>query len=138
MPRKPAVSAGPGRGGPARGGGWGGPPKGAGRGGPAKPFTADSPTRVTVPLAEARAANGDRPSAYATRKERDEQRAETLRDHLYALATTAERQETQLSAAVAFLNRVEGLPVARQLIAGDPDGGAVQHAVVLIPCKSGD
>jgi hypothetical protein len=37
-----------------------------------------------------------------------------MRDVIGTLALNAEREETQLSAAVAYLNRSEGLPVATQ------------------------
>lgn len=96
----------------SQGKGWGGPAKGAGKG-PAKPFTAESPTRQTIPGGKGDPVKMD---ARAEKRARDEVRAEELRDHLYTLATKAERQETQLSAAVAFLNRVEGMPVAKQQV----------------------
>lgn len=42
-----------------------------------------------------------------------EERAAALLDHLEGLAFGAERQETQVSATVAALNRLEGLPVQK-------------------------
>lgn len=86
------------------GAGWGGPAKGAGHG--KRPaFTPDTAPRghgwvVTT-------------GSEVERKARDAERAALIRDHLYTLATTAERQEAQITASVAFLNRVEGLPVSR-------------------------
>jgi hypothetical protein len=44
-----------------------------------------------------------------------EARLALLKDHLFNLATSADRQETQLSAAVAYLNREEGMPIARSV-----------------------
>lgn len=41
-----------------------------------------------------------------------EARLAQLKDHLADLGLNADRQETQVSAIVAYLNREEGLPVA--------------------------
>lgn len=96
--------------------GWGGPAKGAGKGGAAKPFTIDTPTRVFKTVIEARA---ERPSGavsgYELRKLINEERAQELKDHLYSIATTARHEITQVRAAEAWLNRHEGMPVARNL-----------------------
>jgi hypothetical protein len=46
-----------------------------------------------------------------------EARIAALKAKLEDLAFNAAREETQLSAAVALLNREEGLPIARQLTA---------------------
>ena len=90
---------GSGRGGPAKGHGWGGPPKGA------------STTRIKLGDPEGiQALSND-----AEIKARAAARAETLLDHLFHLAMKGEREETQLAASVAYLNRVEGMPVARNL-----------------------
>jgi hypothetical protein len=89
--------------------GWGGPAKGAGAR-PASPFTADTPTRVTVSCGR-----GD-PLKLAARMERqaiDAAVAQTLMDSLIALALTADTDTVKIWAAEAWLNRVEGLPVAR-------------------------
>lgn len=48
-------------------------------------------------------------------KARNEARNVELKEHLYHLAKNAEREETQLSAAVAWLDRDEGKPIARQI-----------------------
>lgn len=117
-PKSKHGSTGQGHGGPARGG----PAKGAhpalgsagdGWGGPAR---GESQTKGRV--AEFHAMSND-PDVKAKAAER----IETLKDHLYGLATSAERQETQLAATVAYLNRVEGMPVQRQVVAtvADPD-----------------
>ena len=57
---------------------------------------------------------------------RQAERAARLHDHLYTLATDAERQETQLAATIAFLDRVEGKPVSRvdNRVSGG-EGGAI-------------
>lgn len=79
---------------PSMGDGWGGPAKGA------------STTKGRV--AEFQPMSND-PEIKARRAAQ----AEQLHEHLYELATQADRQETQLAATVAFLDRVEGKPVAR-------------------------
>lgn len=113
MPRPKGNGAG--HGGPATGSGWGGPAKGAGK--PAKPFTADSPTRVTVPLAEARAANGDKPSAYATRKAELEARADRYLDLMDEIAMDKEEpSKLRLEAMVHARNQILGTPTAKQQV----------------------
>jgi hypothetical protein len=105
---------------PGKGEGWGGAAKGAGRGGPAKAFTKDSPTRVTVQAVAGQTGSGAQmgdPEKAARRRELaalEEVRQQQMRDVIGTLALNAEREETQLSAAVAYLNRSEGLPVATQ------------------------
>ncbi len=61
-------------------------------------------------------------------KARAAQRVEALKDHLFGLATKAERQETQLAAAVAYLNRVEGMPIARTVTATVADPNSLTDA----------
>lgn len=109
MPRNAITRLGNGIG---QGAGWGGPARGAGRGGAARAYTAGCPTRRTFPGGQ-----GD-PGKRVARDEERASRAATadeLRAHLSHLAFHAEREETQLSAAVALLNRIEGLPVARNV-----------------------
>jgi len=55
------------------------------------------------------------PGNQVTHVRRGPEAAQALKDHLFALATTAERQETQVTAAVAWLNRHEGTPIARNI-----------------------
>ena len=93
-----------------QGAGWGGPAKGAGSG-PAKPFTAAD--AVTIPGGKGDPVKMD---ARAEKRARDEARAEALKDHLYQLATTAEREETQVTAAKHWLDRHEGMPIAKQQV----------------------
>jgi len=76
------------------GDGWGGPPKGAGH----APFEP-----------------GNQVAAGPHDMHSTEEKAERLRRHIYKLAESAEREETQLAASIAWLNRVEGMPVARNL-----------------------
>lgn len=84
----------PSRGAASKGDGWGGEAKGSG----AAPFKP-----------------GNKASAGPRDMTTNEEKAERLRQHIYKLAEGAEREETQLSAAIAWLNRVEGMPVARNL-----------------------
>jgi hypothetical protein len=91
---------------PARGSGWGGPAKGAHTHSPG-----------SVQPGEIRNPQG----RFAMTAERQRERAEAkakakeLKDHIYGLALTADREETQLAASIAWLNREEGMPVARNL-----------------------
>ena len=86
-------------GGPARGvihpEGWGGPTKG--RRPAIQPGDPDGIQRM---------------SHDPERRALNLQRVEELKDHIFTLATTAERQETQLAAAEAFMNRELGTPAA--------------------------
>jgi hypothetical protein len=101
----------PAGGGPARGvgkgDGWGGPAIGAGTGGPARAFTAASATR--------HAGHGDpkKMAARALRSAEKKARIEHLIDQLGDLALNAQREETQVSACIAVLNRLEGRPVKK-------------------------
>ena len=96
------------RGGTRRGNGpgWGGPKQGEGH-------------RIT---------SGDAAAVKALdtpqRRAGKEARAAALLDHLEALAFNAERQETQLAAANAALDRLVGKPVQTQVnIKGEPFAG---------------
>ena len=82
---------------PPGGPGWGGPAKGA------------STSRIRPGDPDGIQQMSNDPEVRA----RQAERAARLHDHLYALATDAERQETQLAATIAFLDRVEGKPVSR-------------------------
>lgn len=83
------------------GAGWGGPAKGAGNGG----------------KRHANFAPGNQEAVGHTGPGARAARIEALKDHLYLLATTAEKQDTQVRAAEAYLNRVEGTPIARSVVA---------------------
>lgn len=93
--------------GPAQGPGWGGQAKGAGSSVPVGPKP-ENMTNSGAPSAEMRAAKRLRDLA----KEEAEM---IMREKLFDLGQSAAREETQLSAAVAFLNRSEGMPVSRNL-----------------------
>lgn len=95
---------------PAKGAGWGGPAKGA------------SASRIKPGDPDGIQAMSNDPDI----KARQAKRAAKLHDHLYALATEAERQETQLAATIAFLDRAEGKPVSRvdTRVSGG-EGGAI-------------
>lgn len=62
-----------------------------------------------------------------------EAKAELVLEHLFGLALTAERQETQVSAAVAYSNRVAGLPIARQLTAVTDEARVLRIEIVDEP-----
>lgn len=84
--------------GAGQGDGWGGPAKGAGSiSTRAEPF-----------------GHGNTVSA-VQRDMSGAEKAWLLKEHLYMLATTAAREETQISAAVAWLDRHEGKPIARNV-----------------------
>lgn len=98
------------------GAGWGGPAKGAGS--PAKPFGSDSPTRQTIPGGKGDPAKMmDR----AGKRARREAIADEMFEHLVFLAKNATSEQVQKGAAEAVMNRVEGMPTARQEHSG-PDG----------------
>lgn len=97
-------------GGVGKGDGWGGPARGA------------STSRIKPGDPDGIQAMSTDPDI----KARQAERAAKLHDHLYGLATEADRQETQLAATIAYLDRVEGKPVARndtRLSAGE--GGPI-------------
>src|SRR4051794_38042075 len=85
------------------GSGWGGDAKGAGTGGPARAF-------ATGNKEAAGHAGHDKPALQARAE-----RIEALNDKLFVLAMTADKQETQMQAAVHLLNRLEGCPVQRNV-----------------------
>lgn len=95
------------------GDGWGGPAKGPGNGNPRQNFAGGGGNDRVMDSRASRAPG--EPSKYATDKERAEARARELKDHLYHLARRAEREETQVRATEAWLNRHEGMPVARNV-----------------------
>jgi hypothetical protein len=83
--------------GAGKGDGWGGPAKG------------ESAARIKPGDPDGIQQMSNDPEV----KARQAERAAKLHDHLYALATDADRQETQLAATIAYLDRVEGKPVSR-------------------------
>ncbi len=102
---------GAGQGGPAKGEGWGGPARGAST----KRIKAGDPDGI-------QALSND-----AAVKAHQVERAEALTDHLFALAMNADRQETQLAATIACLDRIEGKPVQRQDVTSQ--GGRVGYVI---------
>jgi hypothetical protein len=103
---------GAGSGGIAKGAGWGGPAKGA------------STSRIKP---------GDPDGITSMRhdpdnKRRQAERVEAVREHLFGLALNAERQETQLAASVAYLNRIEGTPLQRAVVANVADPSKLTDA----------
>ncbi len=90
------------------GAGWGGPAKGAGNqdAGPGRP---DAETAPAIQAAKA-------------------ERLEAVKAKIFDLAMNADRQETQLQAAVAFLNREEGTPIARSITVQTDDLASLSDA----------
>jgi hypothetical protein len=104
--------------GEARGKGIGGPAKGAGKGagwgGPAK---GASTSRIVPGDPDGIQSMSNDPRILA----RGRVRLEHLRDRLYEMSFNAEREETQLAAINAYLNREEGTPVQRVVTASVTD-----------------
>jgi hypothetical protein len=65
------------------------------------------------------------------RREDEEAAAQEMRQKILNLARTAQREETQLSAATAYLNRVEGQPIARTLAAKVDDISSLDDRELL-------
>ena len=91
--------------GAGKGDGWGGPARGA------------SASRILP---------GDPTGVQALSRDPDiaskrEDRLQLLRDHMFHLALNAAREETQLAAASAYLDREEGKPIARTVTAAVDD-----------------
>jgi hypothetical protein len=84
--------------GPGKGQGWGGPAKGA------------ASSRFVKGEMHPMQGQDRAPPVAAAREER----LALLRENLWNLAFTAERQETQLAATTAYLDREEGKPMQRQ------------------------
>jgi hypothetical protein len=99
-------------GGVGRGPGWGGPARGA------------SSSRITQGDPDGIQAMSNDP----TIKRRQAERVELVREHLFGLAIGAERQETQLAASVAYLNRIEGTPLQRAVVANVSDPSKLTDA----------
>jgi hypothetical protein len=95
---------------PGNGSGWGGPKRG------------ESQTAGRV--AEFQPMSND-PEIAAAR----ETRIAELKEHLYGLAKSAERQETQLAATVAYLNRELGTPAASLNARVDGEMGVTMQIV---------
>lgn len=116
---------GAGRGGPAKGAGtgkgWGGPARGA------------STSRIRPGDPESIQRLSNNPDV----KARQALRAEALTDHLFDLAMNAERQETQLAAAVACLDRIEGKPIQRSVTATVADPSSLSDAELVAIIKAG-
>jgi hypothetical protein len=101
MSDKPKQTCGTRRGnGVGKGDGWGGPAKGPGHRFVKGEVIEGQGKAHTAPYVAAR-----------------EERLAMLKDRIFRLALEAQREETQLAAATAYLNREEGMPVARQITA---------------------
>lgn len=94
--------------------GWGGPARGAG--------TSKAPSAQVFKAGNRKAAGPHDLSGY--------RRCQQLLEMLYTLAMTAESQDVQVSAAVAWLNRVEGKPVARTINVALGDSSALEDAAL--------
>jgi hypothetical protein len=94
--------------GAGKGDGWGGPPKGEGTRyvkGEVQPLQGKGNTAEVVAKREARLAR--------------------MEDVIFDLAENAQREETQLAAAIAFRNQILGLPIARSINANVDDPAKV-------------
>ena len=94
----------------SKGDGWGGPARGASLGGPARPFKAGNTTRVSFHKGEGDPTKAEKRRARAAAKET---RNKQLLDLICDLALNAEREETQLTACIAALDRLEGKPLKK-------------------------
>jgi hypothetical protein len=96
------------------GAGWGGPKKGA----------STSRIRKGDPEGIQRMSNDPDVKAAAA------ERIATLKEHLFTLARNAERQETQLAATVAYLNRELGTPAASvSAQVSGANGGPIHYVI---------
>lgn len=100
---------------------WGGPAKGA------------STSRILPGDPDAIQKLSNNPLVLAGR----EQRLRLLRDKIFTLALTAEREETQLAAANSYLNREEGTPVQRVVTASVTDPSQLTDAELAAIAAAG-
>lgn len=114
------AAKGPGKG-AGQGDGWGGPAKGA------------SKSRILPGDPDGIQPMSNDPRIAARGKER----LGVLRDKIFELALTAEREETQLAAANAYLNREEGTPVQRVVTASVTDPSLLTDAELAAIAAAG-
>jgi hypothetical protein len=95
--------------GPGQGDGWGGPARGSGHGSERGVFNCET-SRAAVAKQHA-----NREAGLMSKADIRRQRTEELEAILYRLAVGAEREETQISAAVKLHAIYNGQPVARNL-----------------------
>ena len=107
---------------PSMGDGWGGPRKGA------------STTRIRPGDPDGIQRMSNDPEVKARRAAQ----AAELHEHLYGLAMGAERQETQLAATVAFLNRVEGTPGQKLDLTSKGTSEVVMKIITGVPRDDDD
>ena len=103
---------------PSRGDGWGGPARGAGS---------------TAPMHPPFEPGNDVAAGFHDMS--GEQVAARLKEELFDIATKAKREDTRVTASVALLNRIEGMPVARNLNINSEAGASVQ---IYIPDNGRD
>jgi hypothetical protein len=102
--------------GSGKGDGWGGPARGAGKVCPkANRFEKGN-----------RAAVGADHTMYLS----DLEKAQMMRERLFKLGLEAQREETQVAAARAYLDRIEGLPVARNMNFATDDVSALDDVAL--------
>lgn len=114
--------------GDSKGAGWGDSAKGAGSGvsiGPKpenmRPYRNLSPEERAI----VRANKLEREMAKL-------EKAEALLDHIETLATTAESEQTQLAASIAYTTRVFGQPPSKvAVVGGDEDDQPVQQRITV-------
>ncbi len=104
-----AASSGTRRGNGGMGVGWGGPANGPGSSAPSFSDSLENRIGGVAPAD---------PQVRQSKAEREAKRleqAEAVKDEIYRIATKGAREADRVNAGVAFLNRVEGMPVARNL-----------------------
>ncbi len=104
-----AASSGTRRGNGGMGVGWGGPANGPGSSAPSFVDSLENRIGGVAPLD---------PQVRQSKAEREAMRleqAEAVKDEIYRIATNGVREADRVNAGVAFLNRIEGMPVARNL-----------------------
>lgn len=110
--------------------GWGGPAKGFVNK-PPRPFGASTPEYPTQTIPGGK---GDpvKMSDRKMKRESDEIRAQGLRDLLHDIAQGGETDMVRVRAAEAWLNRHEGLPVARNISVTPDDIRSLSDAALDI------
>jgi len=91
---------------------------GVGYGGPAKGSGSDAPSfsdSLQNQIIGAEPWSQHVRQSKAEREARRADQAEAVKDEIYRIATKGVREADRVNAGVAFLNRIEGMPVARNL-----------------------
>jgi hypothetical protein len=110
---------------------------GAGYGGPAK--GADPDRKPKTDFGPDTNAAGHSKATPETRAALRREQAEQMKDMLHQLALSGESESARVQAATAFLNRVEGMPVAKQehTIKVDPNDLSDEALAAIISSEAG-